>query len=327
MNIEGFASTPAASDLLLSPKIRPATADDTVPQPAELRWGKMLVTAAARLQLTPLRSTVYYLLEAYSEQAASGTMELKVVDSAGKALTTTPATKVQVPAGGGVLKGQLDLTGLPAGRYTMNASLALGGSTVERSADFSMAALEQTLETDVARRTARQVTDVGYFDAMSEPELDAAKDPLQIIAKSGELSPYSKDLSLRGKRRFLADFWASRDPSPGTDVNEARQVFYDAIAYANKNYGESGRAAKPGWKTDRGRIYVRNGAPDDVLTRPQAGRSPPYEVWHFTRGRNRVLHLPRSLERAGQLFAHRVERCEGNQPAQLAGVVAQAGRH
>jgi GWxTD domain-containing protein len=288
VDIEGFDSTPVASDLMLSPSIRPATADDTVPRPAELRWGRMLVTAAARLQLTPLRSTVYYLIEAYSgPDEAAGTLALKVVDSTGKVLTSTAATKIQVPAGGGVLKGQLDLSGLPAGRYVMKAALDLGGHRVERSADFAMAGLDQTLRSDVARREAARVTDAGYFNEMTGPQLDAAKEPLQLIAKSGELSSYTKDLSLRGKRRFLAEFWARRDPTPGTDVNESRQQFYDAIAFANKNYGEHGRAATPGWKTDRGRVFVRNGAPGDVLTRPQAGRSPPYEVWHFTRGKNR----------------------------------------
>ena len=39
-DLEGFTAVPPASDLLLSPKIRPATADDTVPRPAELRWGR-----------------------------------------------------------------------------------------------------------------------------------------------------------------------------------------------------------------------------------------------------------------------------------------------
>jgi GWxTD domain-containing protein len=209
------------------------------------------------------------------------------VDSTGKVLTTTPPTKIQVPAGGGVLKGQLDLSGLPAGRYVMKAKLDLGGHKAERSAEFSMAPLDQTLKSDVARREAAKVTDVGYFDGMTAAELDAAKAPLELIAKSGELSPYTKDLSVRGKRRLLADFWRRRDPTPGTEVNEARQQFYDAIAFANRSYGEHGRAAKPGWKTDRGRVFVRNGKPDDVLTRPQAGRSPPYEVWHYTTGKNR----------------------------------------
>ena len=43
---------------------------------------------------------------------------------------------------------------------------------------------------------------------MSSVQLDAAQAPLQLIAKSGELSPYKKDLSLQAKRRFMTEFWA-----------------------------------------------------------------------------------------------------------------------
>jgi GWxTD domain-containing protein len=287
LDLEGFAKAPAASDLLLSPQIRPATADDTVPQPAELRWGRMLVTAAARLELTPLRSTAYYLLEAYSAKADSGTLRLRVVDSARKALLTTEASPVQVPEGGGVLKGQLDLSGLPPGRYDMVASVALGEQTVDRSAAFVMAALDETLEKDVARREAARVTDEGYFADMTAEQLAVAKEPLMLIAESGELSKYSKDLSLRAKRRFLSEFWRVRDPTPGTPVNEFRQRFYEAVAQADQTFRERGRGTVPGWKTDRGRIFVRNGTPDEKLERPQAGRSPPYEVWRFRSGKDR----------------------------------------
>jgi GWxTD domain-containing protein len=287
VELEGFDTTPAASDLLLSPQIRPASTGDTVPRPAELRWGRMLVTAAARLDLTPLRSTAYYLLEAYAPKEESGTLGLRVNDSTGKALISTAETQVQVPAGGGVLKGQLDLSGLPPGQYTMVASLALAGSTVERSALFTMAGLDETLEKDVTRREAAKVTDAGYFEAMDEAALDEAKEPLSLIAEGGELRKYSKDLSLRAKRRFLTEFWQRRDPTPKTPVNERRQIFYDAVAFAEKNYGEKGRAARPGWKTDRGRIYVRNGPPEELLDRVQAGRSPPYQVWRYRQGKDR----------------------------------------
>jgi len=287
VELEGYRGAPPASDLLLSPQIRPVTAGDTVPRPAELRWGRMLVTAAAQLELTPLRATAFYLLEAYSAQEATGTLAMKVVDSAGKALTSTPATPVTVPAGGGVLKGQLDLNGLPPGRYTMAASLQIGGQTVERSAVFTMAGLDETLAKDVARREATKGTDEGYFEAMDEKALNQAKEPLSLIAESGELARYSKELSLRGKRRFMIEFWQKRDQTPNTPDNEIRQRFYEAVAYADRTYGEKGRAAVPGWKTDRGRIYVRNGAPEELLQRPQAGRSPPYEVWRFRSGKDR----------------------------------------
>lgn len=286
-DLEGFNTAPAASDLLLSPQIRQVTADDTVPRPAELRWGRMLVTAAAQLELTPLRPTAFYLLEAYAPKEEVGTLSLKVADSAGKALMTTAASKVTVPASGGVLKGQLDLSGLPPGRYTMTALLNMGSKAVERSAVFSMAALDETLEKDVAKREAALVTDEGYFDSMNEEQLRVAKEPLILIAGSGELSKYTKDLSLRAKRRFLTEFWQRRDQTPDTPANETRQLFYDAVGYADKEYGEKGRAYVPGWKTDRGRIYVKNGAPEETLERRSEGRTVPYEVWRYRRGKDR----------------------------------------
>ena len=289
VDLEGFASAPAASDLLLSPQIRPTAAGDTVPRPAELRWGQMLVAAAARLDLTPLRPTAYYLLEAYSPAQANGTLRLRVADSTGKALITTAETPVQVPTGGGVLKGQLDLTGLPPGNYDMVAALQLGGKTVERAAGFTMAGLDETLEKDVVRREAAKVTDEGYFEAMSQEELELAKEPLVIVAESGELSKWSKDLSLRAKRRFLVDFWKRRDPTPDTPVNEARRVFYDGVAYAEKHFGEKGRVSAPGWRTDRGRIYIKYGEPEEQLDRVQAGRAVPYQVWRYRQGRDRYF--------------------------------------
>jgi GWxTD domain-containing protein len=289
VDLEGFASAPAASDLLLSPQIRPTAAGDTVPRPAELRWGQMLVAAAARLDLTPLRPTAYYLLEAYSPAQANGTLRLRVADSTGKALITTAETPVQVPMGGGVLKGQLDLTGLPPGSYDMVAALQLGGKTVERAAGFTMAGLDETLEKDVVRREAAKVTDAGYFEAMGQEELELAKEPLVIVAESGELSKWSKDLSLRAKRRFLVDFWKRRDPTPDTPVNEARRVFYDGVAYAEKHFGEKGRVSAPGWRTDRGRIYIKYGEPEEQLDRVQAGRAVPYQVWRYRQGRDRYF--------------------------------------
>ena len=289
VDLEGFASAPAASDLLLSPQIRPTAAGDTVPRPAELRWGQMLVAAAARLDLTPLRPTAYYLLEAYSPAQANGTLRLRVADSTGKAMITTAETPVQVPMGGGVLKGQLDLAGLPPGSYDMVAALQLGGKTVERTAGFTMAGLDETLEKDVVRREAAKVTDAGYFEAMGQEELELAKEPLVIVAESGELSKWSKDLSLRAKRRFLVDFWKRRDPTPDTPVNEARRVFYDGVAYAEKHFGEKGRVSAPGWRTDRGRIYIKYGEPEEQLDRVQAGRAVPYQVWRYRQGRDRYF--------------------------------------
>jgi hypothetical protein len=41
----------------------------------------------------------------------------------------------------------------------------------------------------------------------------------------------------------------------------------------------------PGWKADRGRIYARNGKPDEVYQKQQEGRAPPYQVWRYASGK------------------------------------------
>jgi GWxTD domain-containing protein len=285
IDVQALSEADGASDLLVAPEMRLATADDTVPRPGEFRTGNNLVTAAAQVVLTPLRAKVYYLLEAYSDSGGSGTMSVALRDSAGKTSIRTPEVPVTVTAGGSVLKGQLDLAGLPEGAYTMVASLMVGGRSIERSAAISMEGLQETLARDSARRESDRVTDPGYFGAMSSEELDQAKAPLLYIAESGELSPWDSDLSLEAKRRFLTNFWQRRDPTPGTARNERREGFYEAIAYANREYKEGGRKATPGWRSDRGRVFARYGAPDDVFRRRNEGRAPPYEVWRYSSGK------------------------------------------
>ena len=281
--IDGFGQAPGASDLWLSPRMRPLDDGDSVPAPGEVREGSAAVTAVGRLILTPLRSTAYYLVEAYSPKRVSGEMSVAVVDSLGKTLVHTKPMPVEVLSGGAVLKGGMDLAGLPGGRYTMHLSLAFGGDTLHRSAELIMKGLGETLERDVAERDAARVTDEGYFASLSAAQLDEAMAPLIYIAESGELKGSSKDLSPAAKRKFLTNFWARRDPSPGTLTNEARERFYGMLGYANRTFKEGGRSAVPGWRSDRGRVYAKFGQPDDIFSRQQEGNAPRYEVWRYTR--------------------------------------------
>jgi GWxTD domain-containing protein len=287
LEVEALGKTAKVSDLLASPAIRVAAANDTIPQPGEFRAGNNLVTAAAHVVLTPLRSHLYYLMEAYAPSQQAGKMGVSIRDSAGRPIVETPPRPVTVAPGGSLLKGQLDLTGLPPGDYTVTSKVVLGGQMIERSADLTMAGLTETLVRDSAARDAAKVTDEGYFAAMTIAELNEAKEPLRYIAESRELSSWNKKMSSAAKRRLLTEFWQRRDPTPGTARNERREQFYQAIAYANANYREAGRNTPDGWRTDRGRVYAKNGKPDDVLRRPEEAFGAAYEVWRYTRGKAR----------------------------------------
>jgi GWxTD domain-containing protein len=67
--------------------------------------------------------------------------------------------------------------------------------------------------------------------------------------------------------QFIEQFWLRRDPSPDTIENEFRDEHYRRIAYANERFA----SGKPGWKTDRGRIYITFGPPDQIESHPSGG--------------------------------------------------------
>ncbi len=286
-DITGFTGRPEASDLVLSPLMRPYVVDSP-PRATEWKSGQFLVTSIARVQLNPARkdgSRIFYLVEAYSAQPDSGTMQVTIRDSAGRQIVQTPPTPVSLAAGGGVLRGQLNLEGLPQGQYTMTVAVALAGGRTERSAGFTMSDLQTELNKLAAQAQARRITDEGYFALMGEEQLDRAAEPLEYIADGRELRAY-RGASVEAKRRFLTEFWRQRDQDPSTIRNELREEFYGKIEYADSTFRERGSGTTPGWKTDRGRVYARYGAPDEVLDRERRGRTLPYMVWRYTRMRD-----------------------------------------
>ncbi len=285
-DVTAWASAPRISDLMLSPSMRLATGEDTMPRVGEIRRGNTMVTPALQLKLTPVRSKAYYLVEAYSAAADSGTMQVRVLDSAGQPLVQTRPARVDIGVGGAVLKGQVDLAGLPSGTYKFVVGLDVGGQHTEESEAFVMADFQETMDRERARLVALRETDEGYFGSMNAEQLDEAEAPLVYLAGSDSLKAYSRDLTLSAKRVFLVRFWASRDPTPGTPRNELRERFYSLINEANQRFAEAGRSRRPGWKTDRGRIFVQYGEPLDKLDRrTSSGSAPPYQVWRYQRSK------------------------------------------
>src|SRR5213594_516531 len=92
------------------------------------------------------------------------------------------------------------------------------------------------------------------------------------------------------KENFIEQFWVRRDPDPRTSENEFKEEHYRRVAYANEQFA----SGIPGWKTDRGRIYITYGPPDEKESHPSGGsyeRPPeegggststyPFEQWRY----------------------------------------------
>jgi GWxTD domain-containing protein len=117
------------------------------------------------------------------------------------------------------------------------------------------------------------------FLGMDEPELDLHFEYARTIASSDELKVFKK-LDETGKRKFLEEFWKKRDPDIQTPGNERKEEYYARIRMAENRYSAMGR---PGWKTDRGRVLLLYGEPDEIRRNPVGTWGKPYEIWRFNR--------------------------------------------
>lgn len=132
-----------------------------------------------------------------------------------------------------------------------------------------------------------------------KPELKKAykdwleKDVAYIITDE-ERKVFKKLQTDEEREQFIEAFWRRRNPDPDSDTNTYREEYYERIAYANEHYA----SGIPGWKTDRGRIYITWGKPDEVESHPAGGQydrpsyegggsttTYPFEIWFYR-------HLP-----------------------------------
>jgi GWxTD domain-containing protein len=110
------------------------------------------------------------------------------------------------------------------------------------------------------------------------------------IITDAERETFLKLSTNEEREQFIENFWLRRDPTPDTPENEFKEEHFRRIAYANEHFA----SGAPGWKTDRGRIYIIWGKPDNTDTHPSGGnynRTPeegggntetyPFEDWTY----------------------------------------------
>ena len=96
--------------------------------------------------------------------------------------------------------------------------------------------------------------------------IDWLRDVGPIISKE-EQDAWNTLRTNEERERFIEEFWRRRDPDPDTEANEYREAYYERIAYVNEHFS----SGIPGYKTDRGRIYLKYGKPNEVESHPAGG--------------------------------------------------------
>lgn len=119
------------------------------------------------------------------------------------------------------------------------------------------------------------------FATMTEDLTNDEFEKIKYIALPYEIELYNSCTSLEAKQRFLFGFWQRRDPDTTTALNEGRMEYLNKIETANKNYSYG--KTNNGWRTDRGKIFIKYGTPTQIDRKTYEGENRPYEIWYYDR--------------------------------------------
>ncbi len=143
----------------------------------------------------------------------------------------------------------------------------------------------------------RQLSDKKRFEAEKElrkelkgPYRKWLDEDVPYIITDDERKAFLSLSNDEEREAFIESFWQRRNPNPDSPENEFRDEHYRRIQYANDHFA----AGKPGWKTDRGHIYIAFGPPDSIDSHPAGGlyerpmeegggetATFPFEIWHY----------------------------------------------
>ncbi len=220
---------------------------------------------------------VTYYAEAYGADAGAYTVLAFLSNSSRPTPIEGTETRTERPAQPvGVLIGAIDVSALPTGEYVLH--LALLNTANEAVAERSKRLF--VINPDVAQpqQNVAEVSDDEIFYAtMGEEELALNVEHARVIATSRERSESNGIRTDEDRRSFLIRFWRNRSAAApaGTD---SRRTFYDRLARVNDRYRYGG---SPGYRTDRGRVYLQYGAPSGVDRQAFNADTAPFEVWTY----------------------------------------------
>jgi GWxTD domain-containing protein len=162
---------------------------------------------------------------------------------------------------------------LPA--LTAIAALTLTSNTV-RAQDKESSSSSSTNETISKPLTKRQINKKrkALEKELAGPWKKWMNEDVAYIITDEEKQAFKRLNTDEERQQFVEQFWLRRDPTPDTEENEYKEEHYRRIEYANDHYA----SGIPGWKTDRGMIYIKYGAADEVESHPSGGSyQRPYE--------------------------------------------------
>ena len=123
----------------------------------------------------------------------------------------------------------------------------------------------------------RLTVGIGHGVPLVNGDLDESIQQLYVISVGGAYDSLVFAQTANEKRTALKDFWDKMNVYRGTTTTRPMEVFYQRVRYANEHFDHLG----PGWRSDRGKVYLMLGAPTSIDRNAYSAGQRPYETWMY----------------------------------------------
>jgi GWxTD domain-containing protein len=232
--------------------------------------GKAIIPNSSR-RFGILNPILYIYYELYNIPVSSGEnliVDYSIINSDARAVKKLPSVHVRKPGRTSSIMHGINVSSISSGIYELNVEIR--DSSTDKKINLSRRF--EVIQPDYASLASR----------FSEGEAQIAGNQIKFIASPAEYDFYN-NLDLTGKAQFLVKFWQERDPSPGTIDNEYLKQIQQRYYYANEHFSW---AKNEGWKSDRGRILIKYGMPDEIEAHHSEAETLSYEKWFYNTKQN-----------------------------------------
>ena len=234
---------------------------------------------------------IYYYYEVYNLlQGIAGEkyrVNNTILDLNGLQVQSNQKTKSRVNESS-VEVGQINISSLQSGIYVLDAQIYdENGTPVSNSMKpFRYINLNPASTTPVSDLSSSDLLSSQLY-GKTEDALNEEFASLLYIASRSEKRAYKKTKDLDSKVKFLTDFWEKRDSNPSTPQNEYRDQYLSRAEYSSR----FATGLKKGWQSDRGRIIIKYGIPDEYDRQAAAMGEAPHEIWYYNNIQGGVLFV------------------------------------
>jgi len=252
----------------------------------ELKFDKngLRVVPNASKTYGPGLNKLYFYAEAYNFNVAgkaagsSYHVDYLIINEKEAKIQEVTGQPKMKPGSSSIINGALDVGYLPSGVYSFKIVVTddFATQTAASEKNFYIYKIEDFISTPIVKQD-QKLTQKDKFETMPEDSLNLHFEMTQYILSREDKAIFKK-LDVNGKRNFLRNFWRENDPDPSTPINERKVQYYQLLDYADKNFSMS---KKQGWKTDRARVMLIYGQPDEVERHPSSPGQKDYQIWYY----------------------------------------------